>query len=57
MNILYITHCDPRSTDFGSAQRSHLLWKALQEKGTVYTVAQRLPNVLALSRLNFEARG
>lgn len=38
MNILYITHCDPRSTDFGSAQRSHLLWKALQEKGTVYTV-------------------
>ncbi len=38
MNILYITHGDPRRTDFGSAQRSHLLWKALRQLGTVYTV-------------------
>ena len=38
MNILYITHCDPRRTDFGSAQRSHLMWKALKRLGTVYTI-------------------
>ncbi len=38
MNILYITHGDPRRTDFGSAQRSYLLWKALRRLGTVYTV-------------------
>lgn len=38
MNILYITHCDPRRTDFGSAQRTHLLWKALKQKGVVYTL-------------------
>ena len=38
MNILYITHCDPRTSDFGSAQRTHLLWKALKEQGTVYTL-------------------
>ena len=38
MNILYITHCDPRLTDFGSAQRSHYLWQALQKIGNVYTV-------------------
>ena len=38
MNILYITHSDPRETSFGSAQRSHFLWKALQKLGTVYTV-------------------
>ena len=38
MNILYITHCDPRDTSFGSAQRSHYLWRALTQIGTVYTV-------------------
>ena len=38
MNILYITHCDPRDTSFGSAQRSHYLWQALKQIGTVYTV-------------------
>ena len=38
MNILYITHCDPRDTGFGSAQRSHLLWEALKKFGDVYTV-------------------
>ena len=38
MNILYITHCDPRKTDNGSAQRTHLLWSALRKKGTVYTL-------------------
>ena len=38
MNILFITHCHPGRTDFGAAQRSHLLWKALQNIGTVYTV-------------------
>lgn len=48
MNILYITHCDPRTSDFGSAQRTHLLWKALKEQGTVYTlfaVGQQAPVV------------
>ena len=38
MNILYITHCDPRQTGYGSAQRSHHLWEALKKIGTVYTV-------------------
>lgn len=38
MNILYITHCDPRDTSFGSAQRSHYLWQALKQIGAVYTV-------------------
>ena len=38
MNILYITHCDPRDTNFGSAQRSHHLWEALKKFGNVYTV-------------------
>ena len=38
MNILYITHCDPRATDSGSAQRSHYLWNVLKRIGTVYTV-------------------
>ena len=38
MNILFITHCDPRDTNFGSAQRSHHLWEALKKFGDVYTV-------------------
>lgn len=44
MNILYITHCDPRLTNFGSAQRSHFLWEALKKIGTVYTVYNIGPN-------------
>lgn len=38
MNILYIAQTDPRRSDFGSAQRTHLLWKALQRLGDVYSV-------------------
>lgn len=38
MNILFVTQSDPRTTGFGSAQRTHLLWKALGRIGTVYTV-------------------
>lgn len=38
MNILYITQSDPRTKGFGSEQRTHLLWKALGQLGTVYTV-------------------
>lgn len=37
MNILYITQIDPRETNRGSAQRTHLIWEALKECGTVYT--------------------
>ncbi len=38
MNILYITQSSPLETGHGSAQRSHILWNALREVGTVYTV-------------------
>ena len=39
INILYITEFDPRLSDFGSTQRTNLLWKALQRLGNVYTVS------------------
>ena len=38
MNILYVCGHDPHDQSFGGAQRTHLLWKALQEVGEVYTV-------------------
>ena len=38
MNILYIANFDPRLTDFGSAQRTHLLWESLKQVGNVYTL-------------------
>lgn len=38
MNILYMPTADPRRTDYGTAMRSHLMWKALRRIGTVYTV-------------------
>lgn len=44
MNILYLCHSDPRDTSYGGAQRSHLLWRALQSIGQVYTLC--LPDVL-----------
>lgn len=38
MNILYLSENDPRRTDFGGAQRTHLIWEALKTKGTVYCI-------------------
>lgn len=38
MNILYVTHKDPRVKDGGNELRTHLLWRALQKKGIVYTL-------------------
>lgn len=37
MNILYIPTKDPRLTNGGNEQRTHLLWQALKSMGTVYT--------------------
>ena len=41
MNILYITPLDPRDVSNGSAQRTHYLWSALKELGSVYSVVWR----------------
>ncbi len=38
MNILYVCGHDPRDVSFGGAQRTNLLWKALNDIGDVYTV-------------------
>lgn len=38
MNILFIVPSDPRDCSFGGAQRTNLLWRALQNLGTVYVV-------------------
>lgn len=38
MNILYLSESDPRKKDYGGAQRTHFIWKALQQKGEVYSV-------------------
>ena len=38
MNILYLSDKDPRDTRFGGAQRTYLIWKALQEMGNVYSI-------------------
>lgn len=38
MKILYVTGFDPRGTDYGAPQRTHNLWRALQQIGDVYTI-------------------
>lgn len=38
MNILFLSESDPRNMDFGGAQRTHFIWKALQQRGDVYSV-------------------
>lgn len=44
VNILYITGSSPIETSIGSSQRSHLLWNALKQCGTVYTVVPTGPS-------------
>lgn len=39
MNILYITHHDPRVKTGGNELRSHLLWDGLKQRGRVFTLA------------------
>ena len=38
MNILYLSERDPRDTHFGGAQRTHFIWEALKQLGTVYAL-------------------
>lgn len=38
MNILFLTQRDPRCASTGAEQRTHVLWRALGQIGTVYTV-------------------
>ena len=38
MNILYLSERDPRDNNFGGAQRTNFIWKALQKLGNVYCV-------------------
>ncbi len=43
MNILFIPTKDPRLTNGGNEQRTHLLWNALKSMGKVYTFMPNLP--------------
>ncbi len=52
MNILYICVSDPRLTNNGAEQRTNLLWKALLEKGTVYTIAYDNQAAIGLSYIS-----